>query len=192
MKQKIFAALRIPNSRREASFLGELRTHLFFGQLCLIIVLLIIITTSLLQWMLFPTEILSGAIQLLNGRLIQEGATIHQDFWSKETPLVFYLNSWAFQFFGQSVITAKIVAIAIYLLIVTVIYYLFQKYSQKVKRRNSLVIILLTLVAAYLTLFNLLQTKWVAYSISYLAYLTYLLSYQANHQKSNALLVVSG
>lgn len=191
LKQKIFASLRIPNSRREASPLGELRTHLFFGQLCLIIVLLIIIITSLLQWMLFPTEILSGAIQLLNARLIQEGATIHQDFWSKETPLVFYLNSWAFRFLGQSVIAAKIVGIAIYLLIATVVYYYFQK-VKKVKGRNGLVIILLTLVVAYSTLFNLLQTKWLAYSISYLAYLIYLLSYQDNNKKSNALLVVSG
>lgn len=180
LKQKVFASLRIPNS--------ELRTHLlFFGQLCLIILLLIIITTSLLQWMLFPTEILSGAIQLLNGHLIQEGATIHQDFWSKETPLVFYLNSWAFQVFGQSVIAAKIVGIAIYLLIATVIYCYYQKFKQN----SSLVIILLTLIAAYLTLFNLLQTKWIAYSISYLAYLIYLLSYQYNKQ-SNILLVISG
>ncbi|MEY2858011.1 MAG: hypothetical protein RLZZ74_2323, partial [Cyanobacteriota bacterium] len=150
-----------------------LRTQLFFWQLGLIILLLIIITTSLLQWILFPTEILSGAIQLLNGRLIQEGATIHQDFWSKETPLVFYLNSWTFQVFGQSVIAAKIVSIAIYLLIVTGIFCYYQKFKQ----HSSLVIILLTLCAAYLTLFNLLQTKWIAYSISYLAYLIYLLSY---------------
>jgi hypothetical protein len=165
--------------------------HNFFWQLCLItcliILLLIIITTSLLQWMLFPTEILSGAIQLLNGRLIQEGAIIHQDFWSKETPLVFYLNSWAFQVFGQSVIAAKIVGIAIYLLIAILIYCHYQKFKQ----HSSLVIILLTLVAAYLTLFNLLQTKWVAYSISYLAYLIYLLSYQSDKQ-SNILLVISG
>jgi 4-amino-4-deoxy-L-arabinose transferase-like glycosyltransferase len=142
--------------------------------------------------MLFPTEILSGAIQLLNGRLILEGATIHQDFWSKETPLVFYLNSWAFRFLGQSVIAAKIVSIAIYLLIATVIYYYFQKHFQKVKGRNRLSIILLALVVAYLTLFNLLQTKWLAYSISYLAYLIYLLSYQYNDKKSNILLVISG
>ncbi|MEY2859212.1 MAG: hypothetical protein RLZZ74_3525, partial [Cyanobacteriota bacterium] len=53
-----------------------------------------------------------------------------------------------------------------------------------------LVIILLTLCAAYLTLFNLLQTKWIAYSISYLAYLIYLLSY--NNKQSNILLVISG
>jgi hypothetical protein len=164
-----------------------LRTQLFFWQLGLIILLLIIITTSLLQWILFPTEILSGAIQLLNGRLIQEGQIIHQDFWSKETPLVFYLNSWAFRFLGQSVIAAKIVSIAIYLLIVTGIFC----YYQKLKQHSSLVIILLTLCAAYLTLFNLLQTKWIAYSISYLAYLIYLLSYQYNKQ-SNILLVISG
>ncbi|MGL5835062.1 MAG: hypothetical protein ACRC1Z_17800 [Waterburya sp.] len=201
LKQKVFAALRIANSELDATSganakasryaypLG--RTHLFFGQLCLIIVLLIIITTSLLQWMLFPTEILSGAIQLLNGRLIQEGATIHQDFWSKETPLVFYLNSWAFRFLGQSVIVAKIVGVAIYLLIATVIYYYFQK-VKKVKVQNSLFIIFLTLIVAYLTLFNLLQTKWVAYSVSYLAYLIYLLSYQDKSKKSNALLIVSG
>jgi hypothetical protein len=179
LKQKVLTSLRITNS--------ELRTHLFSGQLGLIIVLLIIITTSLLQWMLFPTEILSGAIQLLNGRLIQEGATIHQDFWSKETPLVFYLNSWAFRFLGQSVISAKIVGIAIYLIIATIIYC----YYQKSKQHSNLVIILLTLVAAYLTLFNLLQTKWISYSISYLAYLIYLLSYQYNKQ-SNILLVLSG
>lgn len=150
--------------------------------------LTVIIVASLMQWILFPTEILSGSIQLVNASLINQGLTIHQDFWSKETPLVFYLNSWAFQILGESVVAAKLASICIYLLMVVSFYCYYQKF----KSHSRTTIILCTLISSYFTLFCLIHTKWVAYAFSGLAFIIYLISCQYSAKKSNLILIGAG
>ena len=53
-------------------------------------------------------------------------------------------------------------------------------------------IIIFTLISAYLTLFTLIQAKWVAYSISSLALIVYLTNFHYHGNKSDTLLMVSG
>ena len=167
-------------------------SHLgFYSQLCLIVFLSVIIVTSILQWMLFPSEILAGSTQLVNGSLIKQGAVIHRDFWSKETPLVFYLHSWAFQIVGESVIAGKAIGIIAFVCMLICFYYYYRGY----KRHPQLTIVLLTLLAGYFTLFNLVQPKWIAYAISSLAFIIYLIGCQKsenNRQRADILLVLSG
>ena len=150
--------------------------------------LTVAITLSVWQWILFPTEILAGSIQLINARLIRQGLTIHQDFWSKETPLVFYLNSWAFRILGESVIAAKLVSIIIYLCMVLGFYC----YYSSLAHRSRTTIIICTLGSAYLTLFSLIHTKWIAYAFSALAFIVYLTGDRYSAHKSRILLIVSG
>ena len=162
--------------------------HNFYWRLCLIILLIVLIVSSVLQWMLFPTENLAGSVQLVNTSLIRQGKTIHQDFWSKEVPLVFYLNSLAFSIFGESVISAKLAGIAIYCLMCVGFYVYFRGFP----RLSRSAIIIFTLISAYLTLFTLIQAKWVAYSISSLALIVYLTNFHYHGNKSDTLLMVSG
>jgi len=163
---------------------------IFYSQLCLILFLSIIIVTSVLQWMLFPSEILAGSTQLVNGSLINRGAVIHRDFWSKETPLVFYLHSWAFLIFGETVIASKAIGIAAFICIFVCFYYYYRGH----KRHPALTTILLVLLAGYFMLFGLVQPKWIAYSISFTAFIVYLIGCQAsqNERQADILLVLSG
>ena len=163
---------------------------LVYSQLCLILFFGAVIITSVLQWMLFPSEIMAGSTQLVNGSLINQGAVIHRDFWSKETPLVFYLHSWAFQILGESVIASKAIGITIFICMLIGFYY----YYQEQKLHNYLTIVFLTLLSGYFTLFNLMQTKWIAYAVSFLAFIIYLISSQVKNdrKKADVLLVLAG
>ena len=163
---------------------------LVYSQLCFSIFLGAIIITSILQWMLFPSEIMAGSAQLVNGSLINRGAVIHRDFWSKETPLVFYLHSWAFRLLGESVIASKAIGIVIFICTLIGFYYYYRGH-----RRHSLItVIFLTFLSGYFLLFNLMQTKWIAYAFSFLAFTIYLISCQikSNESKTDLLLVLSG
>lgn len=121
------------------------------GSLAFLVVMLVGFLTS-------EVGLLDEPVHLVGGRLVRDGFVPHRDFWSMYPALDYYVIGLAFRLFGESVIVARVVQIAAYLVVLGA----FAAYCRRVAQCAWPTVIVMTAVAIAATGLAFTHYAWTA------------------------------